>query len=131
MERSVSVNAGSGSDLESALADGSERQSVNIHGQRALQPDFDSGAEFMANPTLARPRVSYADQGPCLYLGPAGQRCTQRAIEGGFCARHQHGAPAIIGPFLTPKKIAALFVALAMLWPELARIISALVRLFR
>ena len=30
--------------------------------------------------------------GPCLYLGPQGQRCDRAATEGGFCARHQPGA---------------------------------------
>ena len=26
--------------------------------------------------------------GPCLYLGPSGQRCARPALEGGFCAVH-------------------------------------------
>src|ERR1700734_2250543 len=30
--------------------------------------------------------------GPCLYLGPQGQRCDRAATEGGFCAKHQPGA---------------------------------------
>ena len=28
------------------------------------------------------------DQGPCLYFGPQGQRCSRPAIANGFCARH-------------------------------------------
>jgi len=33
-------------------------------------------------------RGSSADQGPCLYFGPQGQRCDRPAIANGFCARH-------------------------------------------
>jgi hypothetical protein len=28
------------------------------------------------------------DQGPCLYFGPQGQRCSRPALANGFCARH-------------------------------------------
>jgi hypothetical protein len=37
----------------------------------------------------APPQASKGDQGPCLYLGEAGQRCSRRAVEGGFCLAHQ------------------------------------------
>jgi hypothetical protein len=76
-------------------------------------------------------RTSPADLGPCLYLGPAGQRCDRRATRDGFCRRHQPDAPAISTPFFTPKKLAAFLIALAMLWPEITRFLSALARLLR
>jgi hypothetical protein len=40
------------------------------------------------------------DQGPCLYFGPQGQRCSRPAIANGFCARHtpaQLGQPGELG----------------------------------
>jgi hypothetical protein len=37
----------------------------------------------------APPQPSQGEQGPCLYLGEAGQRCSRRAVEGGFCRSHQ------------------------------------------
>jgi len=37
----------------------------------------------------APPQNGAEDQGPCLYLGEAGQRCDRRAVEGGFCRAHQ------------------------------------------
>ena len=52
-------------------------------------------------------------------------------LEDGFCSRHQPDAPTISIPFFTPKKLAAFLIALAMLWPELTRFLSALARLLR
>lgn len=143
MERSVRVNAGSGSSGDPGPPSDNRWPSVNIHGQRApepmLHPDPDAGSAFEGpagkEPTR-RPNTmtragTAADQGPCLYFGPAGQRCERRATRDGFCARHQAGASAVRVPILTPKRIAAFLVAIAMLWPELVRIVSALLRLLR
>ena len=69
-------------------------------------------------------RALPGDLGPCLYFGPAGQRCDRRATRDGFCQRHQPGTPTISAPFLTPKKLAAFLIALAMLWPELTRFLE-------
>jgi hypothetical protein len=76
-----------------------------------------------------------ADLGPCLYLGPAGQRCADRATASGFCRRHQpevkaSGAP-VETPLLSPRRIGAIFTILALLWPLLADIVRALIRYFR
>ena len=73
------------------------------------------------------------DQGPCLYLGPSGQRCNRRAVEGGFCARHQPGADRLQGlsiPQITRRSV-ALIGLLAVLWPVLADIVRELIRLLR
>jgi len=73
------------------------------------------------------------DQGPCLYLGPSGQRCNRRAVEGGFCARHQPGADRLQGlsiPQITRRGV-ALIGLLAVLWPVLADIVRELIRLLR
>ncbi len=71
------------------------------------------------------------DYGPCLYLGPGGQRCSRRALEGGFCALHQPGArrPAASTP--SAKRIAAVFGALVALLPWLGDLIRMLIRLLK
>ena len=73
------------------------------------------------------------DLGPCLYLGPSGQRCNRRAVEGGFCARHQPGADQLQGlsiPQISRRGVAVIGL-LAVLWPVLADIVRELIRLLR
>jgi hypothetical protein len=75
------------------------------------------------------PRVS--DQGPCLYLGPAGQRCYRRAVKAGFCAQHQPGAtPNRRGIGKPSKLIAAIAGLLGVLWPYIYDFLHDLFRLF-
>jgi len=62
MERNLSVNAGDG----------------NTAGE--LEQPLSAGAP---------PQPPNGDLGPCLYLGEAGQRCSRRAVEDGFCRVHQ------------------------------------------
>jgi hypothetical protein len=80
------------------------------------------------------------DFGPCLYLGPAGERCTRPAMEGGFCARHRRsGSKYAEGPGedsrfrleLTPKRLGALIAAAAALWPIVADLVKEILRHFR
>lgn len=73
-------------------------------------------------------RHASADLGPCLYLGPAGQRCDERAFEGGYCAKHQPGAsPSSSG---SPKKVVAASAGiLGLLWPYLADLFREIIRL--
>lgn len=137
MELSVRVNAGSDHEAEDIPLDGFEWPSVNIHGLKQARTT-PSPERFLANrPDRQLPKPSVAnralpgDLGPCLYLGPAGQRCDRRAIQDGFCQRHQPGNSVTSAPFFTPKKLAAFLIALAMLWPELTRFLSALARLLR
>jgi len=72
-----------------------------------------------------------ADYGPCLYLGPAGQRCRRRALQGGFCAPHRPGTrdPAASKP--NAKRVAAIIGALVALLPWLGDLIRELIRLLR
>jgi hypothetical protein len=128
MELGVRVNAASDREAEDATPiEGMEWPSVNVHGFRQ--------AQIMPKPATrslpVRRQFSSVDLGPCLYFGPAGQRCDRRATKDGFCSRHQPGAPAISASFFTPKKLAAFLIALAMFWPELAKFLSALARLLR
>jgi hypothetical protein len=69
------------------------------------------------------------DQGPCLYFGPAGQRCGRRALPGGFCAVHRPGAKAISKPSTKPTKIIAAIIGMVgVLWPYLVDVIREIAR---
>jgi hypothetical protein len=72
-----------------------------------------------------------ADYGPCLYLGPSGQRCDRRAVEGGFCTLHEAGATPPASSKPTAKRMAAIIGALAALLPWLTDFIRAIIHLFR
>jgi hypothetical protein len=84
------------------------------------------------------------DQGPCLYFGPQGQRCSRPAIANGFCARHM---PAQLGQPATPAaasytrpgaaplgsrprgRIIAIGIAIfAALWPVVADLLREIIR---
>src|ERR1700678_3615662 len=56
-----------------------------------------------------KPSLPVADQGPCLYLGPNGQRCDRGAVEDGFCAIHRPGGIASKIP--QPGRVAAALAA--------------------
>jgi hypothetical protein len=88
----------------------------------------DSGADE-APPELAPPPPGSAgDQGPCLYLGPGGQRCDRRAIEGGYCARHRPGAICLPKLTFSKKTLAAIIGLAGILWPYLADLVREFVR---
>jgi hypothetical protein len=120
MERFVTVNDFSGSTRE-----------VRPLG---TDPVRDSGAEF--GPATAAggreingstsPAENKYDQGPCLYLGSKGQRCTNPASADGFCAKHQPGgAKAASG---TASRLAAGIGIVAAMWPVLADLIREVIR---
>lgn len=83
---------------------------------------------------LSSPPVQ-TDQGPCLHFGSAGQRCDRRALEGGFCSKHQPASQMGANRPLSAQQISkrALGVAgiLAVLWPILFDVIREIVRLLR
>ena len=84
------------------------------------------------------------DQGPCLYFGPQGQRCSRPAIANGFCGRHM---PAQLGESANPgapsyarpggaalgsrplARIVAIGIAIfAALWPIVADLLREIIR---
>lgn len=71
-----------------------------------------------------------ADEGPCLYLGPAGQRCYRPALPGGFCAAHQPGAAARPKIGKKSKLVAAIAGIGGALWPYIYNFIHQLIRTF-
>jgi hypothetical protein len=101
MERSVSVNAPSAT-VDTNLVNG-----------------------FPTSP--AAHVAEKADLGPCLYLGPEGQRCNERAFDAGFCARHQPGATAPITP--STKVVIASMGIIGLLWPYFADLFREIIRL--
>ena len=54
----------------------------------------------------------------CLHLGRSGNRCSRSALDGGFCERHSPNAPPQFA-FTASRKIAAILLAAAVLWPIL------------
>jgi hypothetical protein len=69
-----------------------------------------------------------AGQGPCLYLGPNGQRCERRALAGGYCASHRPGAinlPKVAG---SKRTLAAILAGLGIFWPYLADLVREIIR---
>ena len=59
-------------------------------------------------------------QGPrCLHLGSSGERCEEPALEDGFCERHGPDAAWRFG-IAARRKIMAVLLGIAVLWPLLA-----------
>jgi hypothetical protein len=115
MDRFLTVNDFSGSFARRDAQDFSSRGSQDL-----------SEPETGADPTET---LAPGPQGPCLYLGPQGQRCARPAIEGGFCARHQPGAikPAP-GRRGLPQIVGAGIGILAAMWPIIFDVVRAILR---
>lgn len=66
-------------------------------------------------------------QTQCLHLGRSGERCVRAALEDGFCERH---GPAAVWRFnlAARRRIFAILLGAAILWPILAEIWRALHR---
>jgi len=90
----------------------------------------ESGGDEMTAPKLLSlpSRDNNVDQGPCLYLGPGGQRCDRRAIEGGYCAKHRPGAISLPKPSFSKKTLAAIIGLAGIFWPYLADLVREFVR---
>jgi hypothetical protein len=79
---------------------------------------------------IAAPPTARGNEGPCLYLGPAGQRCYQRAVKGGFCAAHQPGVTARAKIGKRGKLLAAIAGIAGVVWPYVYDFIRELIRIF-
>jgi len=93
-----------------------------------LRRDAESSDEVEITPIRnSRPTSSIADRGPCLYLGPTGQRCSKGALPDGFCAAHGLRACKSIGT--NPARFWAAAAAIAgLLWPYVEFIIREIIR---
>lgn len=85
---------------------------------------------WRADPEPVRKGDSPAgEQGPCLYLGPAGQRCNRPALVGGFCAKHRTGVGALEKKPSKPSRIVVAIAAIAgVLWPILSDLAREIIR---
>lgn len=124
MERFVTVNDFPGSMAESGPfeADSAENPEPGIEdaGPDSAWRPAGSGLGSLETPNY----------GPCLYLGPHGQRCGNQALSGGFCARHQ---PDELGRAKSASRgvsrvIAAGVGILAAIWPVLADLLREVLR---
>ncbi|MFZ0084599.1 MAG: hypothetical protein WA211_08980 [Candidatus Acidiferrales bacterium] len=102
-----------------------------------FDPDLEAnpGGEFDA----ARPDAAWQaagstladgtrqNQGPCLYLGPSGQRCSNAATVGGFCTRHQPGEASTVSRGVSRLAAAGIGI-LAVMWPVLADLLREVLR---
>lgn len=99
------------------------------------QPDYrleeDIGTDDMGSmaASVAPRLIDTTDQGPCLYLGPAGERCSRHAVKGGFCELHQPGAQARAKLGKRSKIVAAIAGLLGVLWPYIYDFVHQLIRL--
>jgi|SRR5208282_3670840 len=124
MDRSVTVNAmavpgGRNGPPEDLPRDTSE-------DAWAGASDHADGIEDSAIPKESA-RGGRADLGPCLYLGPAGQRCDRPALAGGFCAKHRPGG--IASAVRNPSRIlAATGAIVALLWPYIEDVVREIIR---
>jgi hypothetical protein len=132
MERVVTVNAKRDSTApndEFGIASSGE------FGIGSVATPDDYGRDFGIPTPSPSPQSNSPEQGPCLYFGPRGQRCSRRALAGGFCAIHQPGgAPGVPGgvpgPTSKPSKkfIASVLAIVAVIWPYLADIVREVIR---
>ncbi len=124
MERFVTVNDLSGSTAGSGPLEAEAAEDREWGFERAGR---DAGARAAGGGFGSPPRL---DQGPCLYLGPRGQRCGNPAISGGFCARHEPselGGPKVASRGVS-RVVAAGIGILAAMWPILADLLREVLR---
>ncbi|HEV2387408.1 MAG TPA: hypothetical protein VGS20_09155 [Candidatus Acidoferrales bacterium] len=101
-----------------------------LHGYRSrIEPPGEPASEttdpaFEAKSVEVDRELAW-EYGPCLHLAANGRRCERPALEGGFCAGHSlEGAES--GPWTWFKRLAALALAAAILWPILEDFLTEL-----
>ncbi len=100
------------------------RVTVNDRIER-VELDVPEDLEAAAAPELPADRGS---QGPCLYLGPQGKRCSRMAVDGGYCVKH-HSDPAWRLPGRSYTRVLAATIALVLIiWPYIADLVHDLIR---
>src|SRR5271165_5789312 len=116
MERRVSVNAGS---IPTVTPD-----MVRQGWSSAQTPE--KGGEYAHRD---RGVGAGRDQGPCLYLGPGGQRCGRPALAGGFCVAHSPQGQGPKDRTANPARFwAAAGAIAALLWPYLEFVVREIIR---
>jgi len=125
MERRVSVNGKVTSERPRVTPDGLPQGWAADEWPEdddPLEQEDEGPAEGSAGtaPELGR-------QGPCLYLGSAGERCNRPALPGGFCDKHRAGQRSL--PMRNPARILAVAGAIvALLWPYVEDVVHEIFR---
>jgi hypothetical protein len=102
-----------------------ERRVTVNDGIEQLELDVPPELEAAEDVRPARPAGSL---GPCLYLGPRGERCSHPAVEGGYCTKHS-GAPAAGSPVRSYTRVLAATLALiVVIWPYVSDLVRDLFR---
>ncbi|HEY6466161.1 MAG TPA: hypothetical protein VIY69_09235 [Candidatus Acidoferrales bacterium] len=65
-------------------------------------------------------------QGPCLYFGPKGERCSRPALEGGYCAAHQANGAASLSARSYSRVLAATIALILIVWPYISDLVRDL-----
>jgi len=127
MARDLRVNASPGSDEETELSEGFPDPGFEVH------PSGDALKRGRLSIGSAR-RPSHparnASLGPCLYLGPRGQRCARPAIDDGFCEKHRPGEK-VAGSLVGRRVLGAVVAVLGILWPYVADLVREIIRWFQ
>jgi hypothetical protein len=113
MERFQTVNDSSGREGEIARFD-PHPTGGSVPGLE-VEPSFDTVA------------ASSENFGPCLYLGPQGQRCSERALRNGFCGKHQPGVVKAARR-TSPRVVGAGIGIIAAMWPVVADVLREIIR---
>ena len=88
--------------------------------------DYLPVSEISTSRTSTNP-AEVKNWGPCLYLGPSGQRCAKPALEGGFCAVHSPSSGEAIAPN-RKRVLAAVAAIIGILWPYVDDVVREIIR---
>jgi hypothetical protein len=118
--------------MERVLTVNASRDSINTGGEFGIG-SIDEKGDYVDDFGISTSSgtgipSNAADQGPCLYLGPRGQRCGRRATRAGFCAIHQPDAEGRRIALPSKKLLASLLAIVAVIWPYLADILREVLR---
>src|SRR5215469_14565425 len=128
MGRVLTVNASSASIKENTDSPRGESPSMWSPSETAQEP-LDSEDLAGAEPGIFPISTGNASSlGPCLYLGPSGERCFRPALETGFCGRHRLGKQVESSGRSRNKILAATIGIAGVLWPVLSDLIRELLR---
>ncbi len=118
--------------VNAATETGSPAEPVQVFSRDSIHPMKSTSDVFLPRPPQPLKSTSKSRVlGPCLYIGPAGQRCNCPAGESGFCSKHGVNQQDDTSSSLHVKRGLAVIGVLAALWPFIAELVRELLRLLR
>lgn len=124
MARDLRVNAIPGSEEESEPIEGFPDVGFAVD---PMEGASDRGKLSMSSARIPSAEERRSSLGPCLYLGPRGQRCALPAVEGGFCSKHRPGAKEAGSP-VAKRIVGAVAAVLGILWPYITDLVREILR---